>query len=192
MSSGGSGGTFGGRGGDGKTIDGVGGIAVAGTTMFPTKLRGGCKGGAGAGGPPAVGRARPAVDRTISATSAAIHLRRDEAADDTGGTGMAGGRGIDRPASGQDRDAHAFVIGMEICIHNRTLAIASSATPAEQLNANAFVCRSTGPADQLQCDPDTTAREVTAHLVRARECTDTIGQPWPKASGRLRSRAPVI
>ncbi|MEO7729635.1 MAG: hypothetical protein ABIY55_01580 [Kofleriaceae bacterium] len=51
LNSGGAGGSSGGRGGDGKTIDGVGGIAVAGATTFPTKLRGGCKGGAGAGDP---------------------------------------------------------------------------------------------------------------------------------------------
>jgi hypothetical protein len=51
MTSGGAGGSFGGRGGDGKTIDGVGGLAAPGSTTFPTTLRGGCQGGAGAGDP---------------------------------------------------------------------------------------------------------------------------------------------
>ncbi|MEO7729637.1 MAG: hypothetical protein ABIY55_01590 [Kofleriaceae bacterium] len=49
MSSGGAGGSFGGKGGDGKAVDGVGGIGVAAMTTFPPVLRGGCKGGAGAG-----------------------------------------------------------------------------------------------------------------------------------------------
>ena len=55
MNSGGAGGSFGGKGGDGKTADGVGGVAAPPTTTFPTKLRGGCKGGDGAGDPRGIG-----------------------------------------------------------------------------------------------------------------------------------------
>jgi hypothetical protein len=49
MSSGGAGGSFGGLGGAGKAVGGAGGTAPAAATSFPTTLRGGCKGGLGAG-----------------------------------------------------------------------------------------------------------------------------------------------
>jgi len=49
MTSGGFGGSFGGRGGDGETIDGDRGIASA-AIGFPPTLRGGCAGGAGGSG----------------------------------------------------------------------------------------------------------------------------------------------
>jgi hypothetical protein len=50
--SGGFGGSFGGKGGDGQNKDGVGGIAASAITSFPSVLRGGCPGGAGAASRP--------------------------------------------------------------------------------------------------------------------------------------------
>ena len=50
-SSGGAGGSFGGVGGTGNPVAGAGGIAAPALSTFPTKLRGGCKGGFGANNP---------------------------------------------------------------------------------------------------------------------------------------------
>lgn len=60
-SSGGFGGSLGGKGGDGEPVDtprGKGGIAAAGMARFPPRLRGGCPGGAGSTD---TGGARPGV-----------------------------------------------------------------------------------------------------------------------------------
>jgi len=82
-SSGGYGGSFGDRGGDGQSVDGQQGAPPAALRSFPATLRGGCPGGAGAGPGGAGGSSAGAV--AIIATT--IHLDGNIYASGSGGLG---------------------------------------------------------------------------------------------------------
>ena len=120
MDSGGAGGSFGGKGGDGKTIDGMGGIAAAAMTTFPTKLRGGCQGGAGAGDPRGVGgNGGGAVEIVASKVVMGGQINASGAGGHGGGSTKCGGGGggsggmivIDSPAISLIGTAAVFANG---------------------------------------------------------------------------------
>jgi hypothetical protein len=83
--SGGFGGSFGTKGGDGQPLDGSSGVAASALASFPVSLRGGCPGGGG--GPAGVGGAGGSGGGAVAIVAAEIRLDSEINASGAGGHG---------------------------------------------------------------------------------------------------------